>query len=1167
MGQNDDLPPSDDPVSSAANPGADGIEGAREFPDQVLKALNDGRFDRVEELLQRGDVGIAALTENLRVYQTKLQMQNEALLRSQQLEAQALARFTALFHAAPVAQLVVDWHGLIVEANPQARALFALRDLDAHHHFLPRLVEEADRGSFLTLFRELTRRAEGAGSCQELRLRTTEGTGFIGELHGARLPHSIDGEPRLLCAVIDRTEQIQQHRELRSAYDRLAETQEAYEVLARYSPDWDYWLGTDGRFVHVSPGCRELTGYDAEAFLGDPMLFERLLHPDDVARWREHLARHAGPQQAARGDRTLLELRLRHRDGSERWIEHDCRAVFSDDGRFLGTRGVNRDLTARRRMEHEVRELQEMLVDAERITDSGAWSWTRDDGHFRVSPGWMRIHGTERSIFSVQELVEGFAHPDDTDRIQQAMQTALAGAAAYDLEHRIVRADDGGTRWIHARAEALADDQGAPLKLHGTAVDITDQVDAHRALRESEQRYRALFESAAVGMLVLQHGRFAAANGTALRLLGHDSEDAVIGQQPWQLSPLHQPDGEASETKAEQLFRAAESGSRRFAWTYQRADGGTLPVEVTLIPLTLGGAPASFVTWFDLTLVEKARERELQAFTVFEHTAEAIIVTDPQQRVLIVNRAFTELTGFSEAEIAGEPLSVLDPNRHGLAFLDTLQQALEADGFWRGEVWNRRRDGTVFPALMTMSAVRDDHGTLKNYIVLFADLSQAKRSEEELYRLAHEDPLTSLANRSLLQLRMEQALRRAARNGHMAAVLFIDLDLFKHINDSLGHSIGDGLLKAVAAALQRAIGETDTLARIGGDEFVLLMEDVGEPDDAAHMALRLRDALARPFRIGERELWTTASIGVSLFPADGSDMDTLLRNADRAMFEAKEQGRNTYRFFEPQMTETVTIRLRVETALRAALERDELWLAYQPQFLIDGQQLCGAEVLLRWIHPELGAVSPQQFIPIAEEIGLIHEIGAWVLERACEQLAVWDVAGLALPRIAVNLSVQQLEREDLSERIRGILERAGVAPQRLELEVTESVLMRNADQVIANLERLRTLGVTLAVDDFGSGFSSLGYLKRLPINRLKIDKVFVDGVTQDGNDDAITRAIIALGQALGLEVMAEGVETEAQLRFLAGEGCREAQGYLLGRPMPPQALRACLRAAAPPATA
>ncbi|MEA3639480.1 MAG: PAS domain S-box protein [Lamprobacter sp.] len=1122
-----------------------------DFRERALDALRQGRFDLAEDLIASGDVNLNTLIENVRIYQAELEIQNEELVRSQESTHEALERFTALFHSAPVAALVIDRHGLVISANPAATRLFGLRDLRVHHHFLLRLVSERDRNSFLATMRQLTQGDEQEVEQPEMRFATTEGREFFGELHGAQLPPTREGEPRLLCVVVDRTAIVRQQHELRHAYDRLASSQEAYHVLAEYSPDWDYWINPEGDFVHVSPGCRQITGYSASAFLDDPSLVAQLIHPEDRAQWQQHLAE---IQSKGSDDHEVLLLRIQHRDGGLRWIEHECRAVLADDGRYLGRRGVNRDVTERRNIEESVRELRNMLVDAERIAKAGAWSWRLGDDLIQVSPGWQRIHGASESAYSWTELSREFVHPEDREQINQLFEQALTQGSGYQLEHRIQRGDDGGIRWVRTQAEPIKNAAGTLEAIRGTSADITAEIEAKYQLEESEKRFRALFESAAEGMLVMQAGRFTEINQAALRMLGYQDAAAVLGKSPEHISPALQPDGKDTATKSKQLLAEAQGNSVRFEWMHQQADGSPLPVEVTLVPVNLDEDSAYFVHWHDRTEEAKARHRERQASTVFENSSEAIMVTDAEQRLVAVNRAFSDISGYQESEVVGRRPDLLSSGQDDAALCKSIWLAIEHRGSWRGEIWNRRKDGEIYPARMTISSVRDDHGQVTNYIGIFNDISDAKRSEEELYRLAHSDALTGLPNRTLLRARMEQSLQHAKREKQMLALLFIDLDLFKNVNDSLGHSVGDELLQDVAMAIQSEVRESDTLARLGGDEFVILMEAIEDPASVAQLAQRLCEKISQPLQVGERELQVTASIGVSLFPSDGQSMDSLLSNADMAMYRAKDHGRNTYRFFEAEMTERAMQRLRHETALRGALTRGELSLLYQPQVQLNNAQIHGAEALLRWTHPELGAVSPLDFIPIAEEIGLISELGKWVLEQACKQLIAWDAEGFQVHRLAVNISVQQVERIDLVDEIREIFQRTGVAPERFELEVTESMLMRNVDRVIANLSALRDLGITIAVDDFGSGFSSLGYLKTLPISRLKIDKTFVDGVTVDDNDDAIARAIIALGKALGLDVIAEGVETSAQAAFLEHEGCNEAQGYLFGRPMKPDEL-------------
>jgi len=1131
--------PDDAAAAIAESPQAIEAETLRK---RALLALENAEFDLAEHVLQGDNPDRWKLVENLRIYQAELEIQNQELRHSERQAEAALTRFMAFFTNLPIAELVVDENGLVVEANPEARSLLGLRDTRSHQYFLARLLHEEARGDVIRTWQQLEENQ--ATDLLEARFQPTNGALLIADLHIARLPSDETRQPRFVCAIVDRTNAVRQREALHNAYDRLETSEERYRVLADFSPEWDYWLGADGRFIHVSPACLDTTGYSAMAFIENPELLEQIIHADDLACWKQHLLE--------RPDNDLshapLEFRIQTRDGQERWIEHVSVAVVSEDGHNLGRRGVNRDVTARREAQEALRRNEALLNATGRLARVGGWEFDADRNTLRWSRVTRELHEVDDDFDpNINDALE-FYYPDDRALLRAAIHRAQAQGVPYELELRL-RTAKGRAIWVKTNGMRVEDTEGTVV-LRGSIQDVTARVEADRALRASELKYRTLFESASEGMWIIQGGRFISVNQAALNMLGYDEALQVLNKRPSELSPPVQPDGEDSATKEQRILSPSLSHrTQRFDWEHLRADGSALPVEITLMPVELHDEPALFVTWHDLTEQHAAHEREVQASTVFENTSEGIIVTDTEQRILAINRAFTEITGYSEAQALGQKPSLLQSGRHDQSFYQAMWATLLATDQWRGEFWNRRRSGDIYPQRSTISAVRDQAGRLTNYVAVFGDITQLKRSEEELYRLAHRDALTGLPNRALLRARLEQSLSRASRDGSMLALLFLDLDLFKNVNDTLGHPVGDALLKSVAAAMQTKIRAADSIARLGGDEFVVLMEDVEEPNMAAQLARRLLDVFSVPFDAEGRELHITASIGISIFPSDGEDMDALLSNADVAMYQAKEHGRNTYRFFESAMTEGAMERMRLENALRGALARNEMTLVFQPQVKLSNRCMFGAEVLLRWQHPDLGQVPPGRFIPVAEELGLVAELGAWVLEQACMQLAEWDRSGFLVPRLAVNLSVQQLERPDLLGSVKSILARAEIEGDRLELEVTESMLMRHADQVINNLRALRELGATIAVDDFGSGFSSLGYLKMLPINRLKIDKSFIENLTRDPQDDAIARTIIALGRGLGLDVLAEGVETEVQAQFLRLEQCTEAQGYLFGRPM------------------
>ncbi|MFA5940025.1 MAG: EAL domain-containing protein [Sinimarinibacterium sp.] len=560
----------------------------------------------------------------------------------------------------------------------------------------------------------------------------------------------------------------------------------------------------------------------------------------------------------------------------------------------------------------------------------------------------------------------------------------------------------------------------------------------------------------------------------------------------------------------------------------------------------------------EITERERNENRLRLSSEVFEHLGEAIMITDAENRIVSVNRAFTQITGYSEDEVRGKMPKVLSSGKHNRAFYEEMWQKLKETGVWRGEVWDRRKNGEIYPEWLNISLVRDAIGRTTHHVAVFSDISERKAAEERILYLAQVDAVTNLPNRYLLGDRLQQTMEAARRNDQGFAVMFIDIDRFKNINDSLGHSIGDALLREMAERLRTSVRGTDTVARHGGDEFVVVMPGVADAEQVAHVAAKILDAIARPFTVEQHLLTTTASIGIAMYPADGGDAEHLMKHADAAMYAAKNSGRNAFRFFTSDMNARVQEFLKIENELRRALQHGELRVYYQPQFDVCSGEVVAAEALVRWQHPERGLMLPGEFMHVAEESGLVEAIDDWVLGEACRQNRIWQDRGLRRITVSVNLSAIELHRDDAAGKVQDVLRASGLDARWLELEVTESMLMRDVERVQQLLQALRAMGVLIALDDFGTGYSSLAHLRRFPLSALKVDRSFVRDLQTDGNDAAICRAVIALGRTLGLRVIAEGVENAQQLAFLRNNRCDAVQGALFSWAVPAEEMASFL---------
>ncbi|SEQ24405.1 PAS domain S-box-containing protein/diguanylate cyclase (GGDEF) domain-containing protein [Ectothiorhodospira magna] len=1152
---------------------------------QAQEALRRGEFDLAEQLLAQGNIDLEEVTQKLRIYQAELEIQNTELQETQWQVQQALDRYTAFFLGIPIAAVVVDRHGLILEANTHAQKLFGLSGQHLRRHFLRRLMlKEHER----QLHQALVQAGEsGHYIVEKITFLDANEEQFTGELHVARLPGRDGREHDFVCAIVDLTEHIRHELEITLAHEELRESEARYRILADYSPVWDYWLGDDGQYRYVSPGCESISGCPPEQFMQDPKLMDRIMMPSDLSRWIAHQEdiRHDASELPHR----CLEFRIRHANGEVRWIEHECQPVISLDGAHQGRRGVNRDITERKQAELQLAQVSMLYatlsavnqaivrIEDEQLLLDNLTRIAVDYGRFNacvislcpkpgadpvprsfngLTPQQCRSIPLEEAWQAINQQPYVYAHRDDPEAPPQwrawARRNGIHTFGHYPLirEYRLVGmasfmsdSPDSFTPQIDRLVQDITEDFSYALQ-HLALEQKRRTTEA--ALQESESRYRSLFENSHSVMLLVdpQEERIVDANPGACQFYGC-TRHPLLNRA---LADIEQR--EPSPEPAQKL----NPGAEYYRATHCLANGDLRQVEVYTGLIQVEGQTLRHAVVHDITDRIRSEARLRLADQVFQAAAEGIVVTDVGQRIIAINPAFTQITGYTEADVAGRTPAMLKSGKQDAAFYKAMMQSLQTTGSWRGELWNRRKDGTLYPEWLTISAVRDDQGQITHYVGIFSDIGPVKEAQRQLELMAHFDPLTGLANRTLFRDRLTHSLRRVERSGKGLALLFIDLDRFKTINDTLGHSLGDQLLQTVAKRMADNVRASDTLARLGGDEFVLLLENDASMQNIQTLCQKILGVLTDPVTLDEHEVIVTASIGVALYPEDGEDADTLLKHADMAMYEAKNTGRNDYHFFTPNLSQGVLERLKMESALRGASQRGELVLHYQPQVNLQTRQLVGVEALVRWQHPTLGLVSPGTFICLAEDMGIISEIGTWVLREACRQMNQWRQDGIHLPQVAVNLSVQQLERDNLVSQVKMALQDYQLPAECLELEVTESLIMRAPERTQSVLRELKTLGIKIAVDDFGIGYSCLSYLKRLPLDRIKIDQSFVQDVGADNNDETIVRAIIGLSRSLGLETVAEGVESECQRQFLIQEGCRIGQGYLFSKPLTVDAL-------------
>jgi len=664
-------------------------------------------------------------------------------------------------------------------------------------------------------------------------------------------------------------------------------------------------------------------------------------------------------------------------------------------------------------------------------------------------------------------------------------------------------------------------------------------------LRQSEFRYQQMFEESAAVKLALdpENGKIVDANKAAEEFYGYPRSQLLsmkitdINTRPW------------AEISAE-IEKAANEKLLCFNFKHRLASGEIRDVEIYSGPVDLGGKTILYAIVHDIT-DRKRSEESLRRFTsIFEASSEAVMVVDSNNRIVAINPAFSDITGYALHEVEGKNPRILASGQHDDSFYREMWRSLETYGYWQGEIWDKRKNGDVFPEWLTINTIYDEQGNVRERVALFSDITKKKEAEEQVWRQANFDDLTGLPNRSMFRDRLDFEIRKAARNGFAFALLFIDLDRFKEVNDTLGHEAGDRLLVEAAQRIASSVRESDTVARLGGDEFTVILSDLPGNAHVENMATTIIQKLAEPFHLGKERAYVSGSIGITLYPSDAEQSSELLKNADQAMYVAKGLGKNRFAYFTPELQEAALERMKLTGELRTALPNGELQLAFQPIVAIETNAIVKAEALLRWTNPRRGAVSPTEFIPLAEETGLIHEIGDWVFREAARWAKRWQNLRENF-QVSLNVSPVQLMVQSGGHSWPDHLRELGLSGRSIVVEITEGVLLNASEAVAERLAHLRNAGIQIAIDDFGTGYSALGYLKKFDIDYLKIDRSFISGIETDSDDLALSMAIVAMAHSLSMEVVAEGVETQGQQAILPSIRCDYAQGYLYARPLSP----------------
>jgi len=976
-----------------------------------------------------------------------------------------------------------------------------------------RMMEEADAGR-PRIFRWRHTRLDGGRFDAEVSLTAIE----------------ISGSPHLLAVVRDVTEELK-------AQELLKRERETFLAILEKAPYGVVLVDQEGNFLHANAEFTNITGYSLQEVPNGRTWLEKAFPKRDQRRevtriWKKDLA--SGGQ-----DR---EFEVVRRDGQRRSMF--MRAALLGDGRAIITLA---DVTERKRAEARLKESEARFRQLTQNAPDIVYTLDGQGSISYVNAAWERYLGhTPEEVLS-RPLVD-FIKPEDRSFLNNLLQRVRDREETFSDTLVSLVARDATDRPFSMACAPSHDSQGRVNGTIGIIKDVSQRVEAERELRIQKAYLEELFESAPEAVVLIDTDfKITRVNQEFIRLFGYTREEA-LGRNLSRLIAAQE------QRRESEWFLKEVLGGRKvnLETVRTRKGGGLVHVSILGTPIRVeGGQAGIYIIYRDISdrieAVDLLRESERRHRVVLESAPDPMVVKDVEGRVTYLNPAFTRVFGWTGEQLLGRELDFVPEE----AWPETnlmMDKVRRGESFSGMETRRRTRDGRVLDVSVSGASFLDRQGRPLGNVVTLQDITRRKLTEAQLRYIAYHDPLTGLPNRKTFYERVEELIAQSDRRGPSRwALLFLDLDRFKDINDTLGHDMGDLLLKRAADRIQGFIRKSDHVFRLGGDEFTVIVTELKKDIDAARVAEKILEALAEPYRINGHSLFITASMGISLYPSDGRSVEALVRNADTAMYEAKRDG-NRYRFFTEEMNSRAIRRLHIENHLRSAIELGQLSLVYQP--LVEAREgVFGAEALLRWDNPELGRVPPQDFIPIAEETGLVVELGRWVLEKACARIQAWREGGHQELRLSVNLSPRQFRHPGLREMIQTVLAKTGLEPEGLELEITETSVMEDPEEVMAKLSALHRMGIRLALDDFGTGYSSLAHLKRFPVETLKIDGSFIRGLGESAEDREIIRTIVAMARTLGMEPLAEGVETRAQREFLLREGCSKMQGYLFGGPM------------------